>query len=231
MGNAMHSLNATLNHEIDTDDNDGEPKLHPGTRVVLGGSPFASTDGNPNPTPYGMEGAWVRRVREAKAITCTRCLMCNRALSDAQSIAIGMGPDCREKAGYISGETRSTGEIARVNSAIATMALAKDRAELTGELIMWACAEIRAANMTDLADSIVENLTTIRITEQNGTLRTRSPRHPDFITGVKRMGARWDNDAKVWVVAVAKRNALWTLIKLCYPGALGIGPKGPFAAP
>lgn len=206
MGNAMHSLNATLNHEIDTDDNDGEPKS------------------------YGTE-AWVRRVREAKSITCTRCLMCNRALSDAQSIAIGMGPDCRDNAGYISGETRSTGEIARVNSAIATMALAKDRAELTGELIMWACAEIRASHMGDLADSILENLTTIRITEQNGTLRTRSPRHPDFITGVKRMGARWDNDAKVWVVAVAKRKALWTLIKLCYPGALGVGPKGLFAAP
>lgn len=72
--------------------------------------------------------------------------------------------------------------------------------------------------------------TTIAIEESKaaGQFRIASPYSPAFAREMRSLGGKWNKGAKVWILESGLRMCLWTALKRAYPGATGMGPKGPF---
>lgn len=170
----------------------------------------------------------------ATKMLATNCVCCGRALVDAISVEMGIGPECRkENDGGISDETRTEANkivhgaaVAAGLGRIAEVLVAADKVEALGLAVLAGKMRRRFKNAERLAD--------IEIVEVSGTYRVITPyRRKDskaFVAAWRTVpGRRWENGANV--VPVASKTALWAVLRQFFGGKYAKGPKGVFRIP
>ena len=175
----------------------------------------------------------------ATRMLATHCAACGRALVDAKSVEVGMGPDCREKHGYnieVSEEARE-----QANKLVYLIASERSTGHITLSTLEAACA-LRLLGFSKLAGVIIERCADITITESEQpkagwtqpVLVVHAPYSEEATQAWRNIpGRRWDKDAKANVVPasdIAKRQ-LWNLLKRYFAARIGIGPQGAFQVP
>lgn len=159
----------------------------------------------------------------ATIMLASHCAVCGRPLVDAQSVELGIGPDCRRKYGF----DMPCDEAARAeaNALVYRVALVQE-----GVSVAEACARLRVLGFEKLAARIEKRAVDVRIEEVGDRLRVSTRRYVEEATASWRSirGRRWDGEAKANEIPASERRALWSLLTRHYPGAVAMGPRGPF---
>lgn len=171
----------------------------------------------------------------ATKMLATNCVVCGRALVDAISVEMGIGPECRkEYDGGITDEVRT-----QANKIVHDAAMAAGIGRI--EEVMAAADQVEALGLAILAKKMrrrfknAERLAEIEIEElPSGMYRVVTPyRRKDskaFVEAWRAVpGRRWVNGANL--VPVASKKALWTVLQEFFGGRYAKGPKGVFKIP
>lgn len=163
---------------------------------------------------------------KATKMLATHCAACGKELVDAVSVETGVGPVCRKKHGYnadVDPEAR-----AEANKLVYLVAL-----EQGGIKVAEATARLRELGFAKLADRIEKRAVSIRIEElPSGRFAVKSPFDEAAVEAMKRTpGRRWNREEKVNSFPVTSKGAIWAILRRYYPGAIAVGPKGPFQVP
>jgi hypothetical protein len=163
-----------------------------------------------------------------------RCVACGRALLDAESLAAGMGPDCREKYGVQA--TITAEERAEANRAIYLLA-SQDHGGTEAPVLIQ---RLRAIGFTQLCDRIEQRLVKAEIfvmPKPGAYLRVKAPvlpawvREAQRILGCTRREEQYEGKP-VLVDYVPNRpvqiQALHVALARCFAGKLARSPKGLF---
>lgn len=173
----------------------------------------------------------------ATRLLATKCAVCGRPLVDAQSVEVGVGPECRKRNG-LEQENPNRDEANRI---VHRLALFRSQHELAppAEAVVEMLGQLVKLGYVKLSGVLAERLASIVITvHQNESLLLRVSL-PFKQTSAAKLGAvRWARQGyRVWetghtmrwfVQSWAKQD-LWKLLREEYPGMLGVGPLGPFA--
>lgn len=169
----------------------------------------------------------------ATKMLATHCVCCNRPLLDAQSVELGIGPECRKRHGYnargVSEENR-----AQANKLVAKMALPNvSFTDLTAAL-----TELSMLGFQKLAAVIASRKASISIAlaEEGRRLLVKTPFTAGSLVSIRAIpgrGTAYNEDNRFLgnTFPVAQKGAVWNMIRRHFPGALGVGPKGPFTVP
>jgi hypothetical protein len=168
----------------------------------------------------------------ATKLLATNCVCCGRALVDATSVELGIGPECRS--GFNFDLTDENRKIA--NKLVFDASLAASHGLI--EVVRANAAKIREMGFGELAEKMenrfvkAEVKADITITPiEGGKLKVVTPyRRKDseaFIEAWRKVpGRRWVNGANE--VPVESKKQLWTLLREFFPGRYAKGPKGVF---
>lgn len=170
----------------------------------------------------------------ATKLLASHCVCCGRALVDAISVELGIGPECRD--GFNFDLTDANRKIA--NKLVFEASLAATNGFI--EIVRANAAKIREMGFGELAEKMekrfvkAEVKADIVIREVAGALQVVTPyRRKDakaFITAWRDIpGRRWVNGANV--VPVASKKQLYTVLRQFFPGRYAKGPKGVFKIP
>ena len=167
----------------------------------------------------------------AAKMLATRCACCCKALLDAKSVEIGMGPSCRRKHGYDIACTNE--ERIAANKVVYEIALmASNVLPETPVALKAATDALVGLGFTVLAARIMARVATVTVTETEGRLAVDTPYDPAIVDAFRRVaGRQWSKEKKVNTFPPAARLALWAVFQRFYPGKLGQGPKGLFVIP
>lgn len=158
----------------------------------------------------------------ATKMLATHCCCCGRPLVDAVSVDWGIGPDCRKKHGYnieVAPEAR-----ARANQIVHAIACNPE-----GTQVLDRCAELRVLGFEKLASVIEKRTVTVRLVQEGTVFLVHTAYDAQFVDDMRKISnARWNKENKAWQVPTFAREALWKALCKAYPGALALGPKGPF---
>jgi hypothetical protein len=161
----------------------------------------------------------------ATKMLAVRCAVCCRALLDATSVEIGMGPDCRAQylTGAVSDEART-----KANVLVHQIAILQ-----RGPEVLQACKELRELGFTVLSDRILDRLAKVVLEEMDGGARLKvfTPYLVRFSNAMGAIpGRAWHPTAKAWSVKndIASKRALHQILVAHFPGLLAKGPRGPF---
>lgn len=158
----------------------------------------------------------------ATRMLASNCACCSRALVDAKSVEIGVGPECRKRHGLDIDVDENT--RIQANKIVYEIAL-----EQNGPMVVEKCVELRELGFTALAARILHRLKTIIITVEGDSLILKSPYDPEAVQAIASIpGRRWDRDRKVNSIPALQKRALWDVLKRHYRGFMGVGPKGAF---
>ena len=172
----------------------------------------------------------------ATILLATHCCCCGKALVDAISVEMGIGPECRR------GETDGISDEQRTlcNRLTYQAALASQKGNVE---VVRKCAEaIKALGLETLADKVgkrfvnADRLAKIKVTESNGLLTVVTPfkrsMGAEFVNAWRNIqGRRYDRQSNGNIVPVASKGQLWDLLKTYFPGEFGTGPQGTFRVP
>lgn len=158
----------------------------------------------------------------------THCLCCNRPLRDAESVEIGIGPDCREKYGYTDGPEETRSEANRIIYGLLDVGDTLDAPT--------AIARLREINFSALAEKLEPILATVEVEidtrneDSDGEptrITVRAPFDPRFVDLTRTIpGRRWLKETKATVFPYAQKGKVWAIIRDCFAGRLLLGPKG-----
>jgi len=177
----------------------------------------------------------------ATQMLATNCVCCGRALVDACSVELGIGPECRNGI-FPEGVDDCDRKIANEHVHAAAIAAQGGHAEKVVEI----AGMIRDLGFTELADKVERRFKTgvakaernadIEITEDGDDLLVKTPyRRGDadaFVQAWRDIpGRRYDRATKCNRIPKASKNALWGLLRTFFPGKWGKGPKGAFRVP
>jgi hypothetical protein len=177
----------------------------------------------------------------ATKMLATNCVCCGRALVDAVSVEVGMGPECRDEI-FPEGIEESDRKIA--NEHVFHAAVAAQRGGV--EKVLEYAELIRKLGFVKLADKVARRFVKgaeradrnpeITICEENGKLLVSTPyrrgKAEEFIKAWRAVPGRWfDRSRSVNVVPSSSKEQLWELLKTYFPGKWGKGPKGVFRIP
>lgn len=174
----------------------------------------------------------------ATRMLATHCVCCGRALVDAVSVQMGIGPECRD--GFNDGiaeDVRKTANEHVFNAAIAAqrgeVAKVIEYAELIRRLGLGVLADKVARRFRD-AIVRAERDSDIVISEMDGGYRVVTPFRrkvkEEFVEAWRAVpGRRWRDGAN-WVPVESKRE-LWAVLRRFFGGKYGRGPKGVFRVP
>jgi hypothetical protein len=222
-------------------------------QVIAGNNPEDGA-GLPADAPHYLKGSLNPTTAKWEPKVAVRCCVCGLELTDAVSIEKGIGPVCRKKYRYEDAYPVSR-EIALAVSVYLTDSAVPEGAALTvidaahrddsrkaaNVLVLVASTEgkdaavtathaLRLLGYSDLADKVQKRLCSVWISEADGVLTVKTAWNPAFVAAVRNIaGRRWDGKNKVNLIPVAQKMALYNALKATFPGAQGIGPKGPFA--
>jgi hypothetical protein len=158
----------------------------------------------------------------ATKMLATHCACCARPLVDAKSVEAGVGPDCRKKFGY----DLDVPEAARIeaNKVVYGIACVQE-----GTVVIEGCAKLRGLGFTVLAERIESRLAVVEIEEANGVLTVVTPYDTKFVDAIRQIpGRKWNKEKKVNTCPVAAKQALWAVLKSCFPNKVGRSAKGAF---
>jgi hypothetical protein len=166
---------------------------------------------------------------KATKLLATHCAACGRPLVDAISVETGLGPECRKRHGY-NAAMKAVDEETR---ALANQLVYLVATSQTGIQVAEATARLRELGFGKLADRIEKRAVSITIEElPSGRFAVKSPFDEDAVAAMKVVpGRRWNRDEKVNTFPVTSKGAIWDILKRYYPGAVAVGPKGPFQVP
>lgn len=175
----------------------------------------------------------------ATRLVATCCAVCSRPLVDATSVETGMGPTCRRKHGYGEIEGADDDRRQAANVIVHHIALAQSGFADLGDNTTFAAyvangvGALQALGFASLANAIAKNAVAIRIVPLGGALlAVFTPYRHDIGQEFRRVpGRRWDKEAKCNTIpdTVESKRALLALLKDCFAGETGVGPKGAFA--
>ena len=151
----------------------------------------------------------------------THCAVCNRALRDAVSVDLGIGPDCRKKYGYdvqVSEESRT-----EANTLIHTIACDRKSASVAVSI-----ARIRDLGFAQLATTLETRIASVIISkEADGSYTMTTPYNESFVGAFRKVqGRRWDGQLKVTRFPEASKQEAWGVIKAHFQGHFLAHPRG-----
>lgn len=170
----------------------------------------------------------------ATKMLATNCVCCGRALVDAISVELGIGPECRE--GFNADLTDETRKIA--NKLVFEASLAATEGLI--EVVRAKAAEVRSLGYGELAERMekrfvkADRKADITIAQDGDTYVVVTPyRRKDakaFVAAWRQVpGRRWMNGANV--VPVQSKKELWDVLRTFFGGRYAKGPKGVFRIP
>jgi Family of unknown function (DUF6011) len=149
----------------------------------------------------------------------TNCAACGRALRDAVSVELGIGPDCREKYGYNEGPEANRLEA---NHLIFLAADAKETIPATE-----ACVKLRELGFAKLAEKILTRFIGIRLVQVANVYMVYTPFTEVAVNALRAIpGRTWNPENKANMVPVHAKNSLWKALKKAFPGQSMLGPDG-----
>lgn len=148
-------------------------------------------------------------------ILATNCAVCGRALRDAVSVEMGIGPDCREKYGYNDCVNEHNRQDA--NQLIYLLCDKKTGVEATE-----ACRQLRKLGFQKLSMKIATRLLGIRIeqdTTRPGILLVTTPYTEAAVRELKSVPGRvWNRELYVNEFPVTSKNLLWNALRRAFGG-------------
>ena len=158
----------------------------------------------------------------ATKLLATHCAVCARPLVDAKSVETGIGPECRRKYGFYDAIPETMREEA--NRIVYRIA-----AEPNDSSVPSFINELDSMGLKRLAARLAENVSTVQISEENGSYVVKTPYEPAVVAAMRTVpGRRWDGTAKANAFPMTQKSALWALLKRFYNGKVALGPKGLF---
>lgn len=175
----------------------------------------------------------------ATKVMATHCACCGRPLLDAKSVEAGMGPTCRERYGWDIEVDEVSRKLAnhvvhQLAVAVSTGNVGVHELELAAELAPLGFPKIGEIFTRRGAGVVI----TVEEHEGEDKYFVRCPYDPEFnkkswvkgrrgakfpVAGVKKPVFHW-----IFPCTPEARKRLWGALSACFPGALAIGPKGPF---
>lgn len=164
-------------------------------------------------------------------LLATHCALCGRALCDAKSVELGIGPICRTQYEF----ELNVSEAARkeANQLVYQVAIKQKGLE-----VAQAAKRLRALGFEKLAERIKERAKVkpavkIDITEKNGRafFRVESPFVDTALTAWRGIPGRFfvkDGSKAYNLIPTKYRSELWALLDAHYAGLIAEGPEGLF---
>lgn len=177
----------------------------------------------------------------ATILLSTNCVCCGRALVDACSVELGIGPECRNG---IFPEGVDESDRALANKHVHHAAIAAQNGNV--EKVLAFAKMIQELGFETLSVKVerrfkrgmkrVERKADIVITEDGKDFIVRTPyrrgEKDKFIKAWRSIpGRRYDRPQRVNRIPMAQRSALWDLLRTFFPNKWGKGPKGVFRVP
>lgn len=151
----------------------------------------------------------------------SHCAVCSRPLRDAESVEIGIGPDCRAKYGFDE----------RIDPAARTEAnkliyLIADKQK--GPDVLTACSRLRELGLHKLALRIFERLIHVILTKrEDGRLQVNAPRSEAKLAAFRAIpGGYFDRDVLGHIFAFVQKGAVWAALRQAFPGEWALLPDG-----
>jgi len=177
----------------------------------------------------------------ATQMLATHCVVCGRALVDACSVELGIGPECRDG---IFPEGVDTCDQKIANEHVHAAAVAAQKGHVAK--VIEVAEAIRQLGFEVLADKVsrrfkkgverTERNADIVIEEKDGYMLVTTPyrrgKKDEFIAAWRAIpGRRYVRHRQANEVPVSSKAAVWALLKRFFPGKWGKGPKGVFRVP
>lgn len=178
----------------------------------------------------------------ATKLLATNCVCCGLPLVDSKSVELGIGPDCRKKAGVPS-DIDNTIRL-QANKLVYEAALAAQNGAV--EKVLELSEEIANLGLDVLADKVARRFkkgalkasvkADIEITEDGDFLVIKTPYRrkgsEEFIDAWRNIpGRKYDFKTKRNTVPKSQKEAVWDLLIKFFPNKWGKGPKGTFKVP
>ncbi len=160
----------------------------------------------------------------ATLMLATHCAICGRALVDAKSVEIGIGPDCRKKYGYsevmgLDEETRT-----QANKLIYIAA-----ANQGGDASMESCVKLAALGCLRIVAAIVERIAVVKVATEAGRIGVKAPYSETATVAFRAVPGRlWDKERKINTFPVTSKAALFGALQEAFPNAIAVSEKGLF---
>jgi len=164
------------------------------------------------------------------------CVCCGRLLLDADSVAQGIGPECRGGLELLEPDIRTIANEHVYHAAEAAMAGKAQEVLEYADLV-----EKLDENLVALANRMRRRFVKARdrqeyeitIEEDGDRLLVDTPfrrgEKEEFIQAWRDIpGRRFDSERRMNSVPSKERVALWALLRRFFPGKWGMGPKGLF---
>jgi len=172
----------------------------------------------------------------ATRLLATHCVCCGRALVDAISCELGVGPECRQ--GFNADLTSEGQKTA--NKLVYEASVAAVAGHIS--IVLAKAAEVRALGFGELAEKMerrfvnCEVKAAIKIEVEGSTYYVTTPyrrgKAEEFIQAWREIpGRKWDAKRKANAVPAGSKMALWKMLVKYFPGKSGVGPKGVFRLP
>lgn len=165
----------------------------------------------------------------ATKMLATNCACCGKELLDAESVTVGLGPECRRKHAVPPELT----EDARLEANKLIHSIAMDQSGSSVDTALKRLSELGCAAIVKRIQNRVYGKRHVIVSvyvdpERKGTrFALASPWSDDFVYRVKRIRGRcWDGEKKVNHFPVSEWLAVWELVADCYRGKLLETPKG-----
>lgn len=169
-------------------------------------------------------------------LLATHCCVCGKALRDAISVELGIGPECRHGAtgGISTAQQEACNRLTHQASIFAT------QGDIEG--VRRVAEEVRALGLPELAEKIAQRFVNAErkakiVIVASGDGRSLIVETPfkrsassDFISAWRSIPGRTYRSGKN-VIPVESKPALWALLVRFFPGEFGKGPKGLFRLP
>ena len=170
----------------------------------------------------------------ATKMLATNCVCCGRALVDAISVQLGIGPECRQ-----NDDSGISADIqAQANELVYRASLAAQNGEIS--TVKGYAEQIKALGLGNLADKVgrrfrnAERNTEIVLTLEGDYYRVETPfrrgAKAEFIAAWRAIPGRRYKDNSNYVPVVQKK-ALFELLRQFFAGKVANGPKGLFKIP
>lgn len=187
----------------------------------------------------------------ATKLVATHCACCGKALVDALSVDIGIGPICRGKWGFNKPCAEADWDSAMIALGKATESLLmseggaeawanRDARKVCNVLVYHIAAEPSDGNTNSrisaiyslgyhkLAAKLATVLGGVKVVHDSNPdyLLLTAPRTDNWYPMMRVPGQYWDRKRRVRVIPAASKGHLWLALVAMYPGKLCVGDKG-----
>jgi hypothetical protein len=172
----------------------------------------------------------------ATALLATDCAACGRPLLDAMSVELGIGPECRRKAGwtkrkgFVAGQAAdwARAELLLRQGGLFELAVQGNEQTTCNRLVhrlacgdldmdhtVLAIAAIAALGYRRLAEACTPALRKVSVETEGNVLVVKTGTYSEAFTCACRNvpGARWDRARKARLVPTTSKIALWQAIR------------------